>query len=111
MVATTAEIRQVIDEFICLVQAGIRVQAVILYGSYATGSPREWSDVDLAVISPDFEGLSMPERQRLLSRLALRRDRRIEAIGYPASEYDNPGPHSFLREIIRTGRVVYSSLQ
>src|SRR3990170_2591534 len=32
----------------------IRVERVVLYGSYAQGRPREFSDVDLAIISPSF---------------------------------------------------------
>jgi len=32
---------------------------------------------------------------------------KLAPIGYPSSEHHNPGPHAFLREIIRTGRVVY----
>ena len=107
MDATATELVQVIDEFIRLLQTGIRVEAVILYGSYANGQPHEWSDIDLAIISPDFEDLSLPHRQRVISRLTFARDRRIEPIGYPSSEYHNPGPHSFLREIISTGRVIW----
>jgi len=107
MAATATELEQILKDFIRLLEEGLRLEAVILYGSYAHGSPREESDIDVAVISPDFEGVPMPERQRIISRLTLDRDRRLEPIGYPSSEYHNPGPHSFLREIIRTGRVVW----
>ncbi len=109
MVATATELRQAIDDFIRLLQKGIRVEAIIFYGSYVHGTPHEWSDIDLAVISPDFEGVPLPERQRTISRLTLHRHRGISPIGYPSSEYHNPGPHAFLREIIRTGRVVYEA--
>ncbi|MGQ9571972.1 MAG: nucleotidyltransferase domain-containing protein [Dehalococcoidia bacterium] len=109
MAATATELKEAIDDFIQRLQQGIRVEAVILYGSYAHGTPHEWSDIDLAVISPDFEGLRMPERQRMISRLTFERYHDIEPIGYSSSEYHNPGPHSFLGEIIRTGRVVYQA--
>jgi len=109
MAATATELREAIDDFIQRLQRGIRVEAVILYGSHAHGNPDEWSDIDLAVISPDFEGLRMPERQRMVSRLTFERYHDIEPIGYPSSEYHDPGPHSFLREIIRTGRLVYGA--
>ena len=109
MVTTAAEPKQAIDDFIRLLQKGIRVEAVILYGSYANTNPHEWSDIDLAIISPDFEGKSLPERQRTISKLTFERVSRIEPIGYPSSEYHNPGRHSFLREIIRTGRAVYEA--
>ena len=109
MVTTATELNEAISDFVERLEKGIRVEAVILYGSYANGEPHEWSDIDLAVISPDFEGMPMNERQSRISRLTYERVTRIEPIGYPSSEYHNPGPHSFLREIIRTGRVVYEA--
>ncbi len=109
-VADPAELELAIRGFIDALEKQIRVEAVVLYGSYAGGQPHEWSDIDLAVISPDFEGMPVNERQSVIASLAWRdTDLRIEPIGYPSSEYHNPGPHSFLREIIRTGRVVYEA--
>lgn len=111
MVATTTELDTAIADFIARLKKGIRVEAAFLYGSYAHGSPDEWSDIDLAIVSPDFEGLPLWRRQREISGLTLQRDPRMAPIGYPSSEYHNPGPHSFLREIIRTGKVVYEAPQ
>lgn len=109
MVATATEVSEAISDFIERLEKGIRVEAVVLYGSYANGEPHEWSDIDVAVISPDFEGIPMHERQSIISKLTYQGVTRIEPIGYPSSEYHNPGRHSFLREIIRTGRVVYQA--
>ena len=109
MVATAPELSEAINDFIQSLEKGIRVEAVILYGSYANGAPHEWSDIDMAVISPDFEGKSRPERQRMISKLTFECVSRVEPIGYPSSEYQNPGRHSFLGEIMRTGRVVYEA--
>jgi predicted nucleotidyltransferase len=109
MVATAPDLDRIISEFVGLVSAAVLVEAVVLYGSYVNGSPDEWSDIDIAVISPDFEGLPMWERQRIISRATAQREARLAPIGYPSSEYRNPAPHSFLREIIRTGRIVYQT--
>lgn len=109
MVTTAFELDKIISAFVALLSQSVQVEAVILYGSYAKGSPDEWSDIDIAVISPDFEGLPMWERQRIISRATVERDASLAPIGYPSSEYHNPGRHSFLREIIRTGRVVYKA--
>jgi len=46
------------EELIKEVRAFLRrasVEEAILYGSYARGDARAWSDVDLIVISPGFE--------------------------------------------------------
>ena len=110
MVTSQAEVERAISRFIEDLQKGINVEAVIIYGSHVHGRPHEWSDIDIAVISPDFEGLPINERQSIISRLTWRkRDGRIEPIGYPSTEYHNPGRHSFLREIVRIGRVVYEA--
>jgi predicted nucleotidyltransferase len=109
MVASTTELRTSISDFARLLERGIRVEAIVLYGSYANGTPREWSDIDVAVVSPDFEGVPLWRRQEIIASLTLERDRRLAPIGYSSSEYHNPGPHSFLREIIRTGRAVYQA--
>ncbi len=36
-------------------KAGYPVTKLILFGSYARGSERDWSDVDFVVISPKYE--------------------------------------------------------
>ena len=111
MVTTASDLDRIIAAFVRLLNDSIRVEAVILYGSHVNGSPDEWSDIDVAVISSDFEGLQMWERQRIISRATLGREPSLAPIGYPTGEYQNPGRHSFLREIIRTGRVVYEAPQ
>jgi hypothetical protein len=83
------------------------VECVVLFGSHARGEAREDSDIDVAVISPDFEGRSTWDRQETIARASVGRAYGISPIGFASSEYDNPERHSFLREIIRTGRVVY----
>ena len=109
MVATAAELEGAISAFVRSLQAGVRVEAVILYGSYVRGNAHEWSDIDLAVISPDFEHVPMWKRQELIAHLSVHRRPGIAPIGYPSSEYHNLGRHSFLREILRTGKVVYQA--
>ena len=109
MVTATTELDRIIAEFVALLSGAAQVEAVILYGSYVNGSPDEWSDIDIAVVSPDFEGVDMWKRQRIISRATVEREPSLAPIGYPSSEYHNPGPHSFLREIMRTGKVVYQA--
>jgi len=107
VVTTASDLSHVFSTFVELISKSVRVEALILFGSHVNGSPSEWSDIDIAVISPDFEGLPLWQRQRMISRATIGREPSLAPIGYPSSEYHNPGRHSFLREIIRTGRVVY----
>lgn len=56
---------------------GVRVTRLLLFGSYARGTPHAGSDIDLAVISPDFGKDFHDERVRLM-KLARRASRLIE---------------------------------
>jgi len=107
MVTVASDVTKSIREFIDLLERGIKVEAVILYGSHAAGRAAPDSDIDIAVVSPDFEGMGLFRRQEMIADLTVDRPDYLSPIGYPASEYHSPGPHSFLREIIKRGRVVY----
>ncbi|MGH9198784.1 MAG: nucleotidyltransferase domain-containing protein [Acidimicrobiia bacterium] len=109
MVIEATELDTAVSDFVEQLLKGIRVEAVVLFGSYASGTPHQDSDIDLAVISPDFEDVPMWRRQEKIADLSVHRYRDLSPIGYPSSEYHNPGRHSFLREIVRTGRVVYEA--
>lgn len=37
-----------------LIESGLKIDKFILFGSYAKGNPHEWSDIDLLLVSPDF---------------------------------------------------------
>lgn len=47
-------------------EAGISYKKVILFGSYARGTARSWSDIDLCVISDEFGKDRHSERVRLM---------------------------------------------
>ncbi len=65
-----AAIAQSVKRFLDAVRRVRRVEAAYLYGSQAFGGANEWSDIDVAVISPDFQGDLFQERVMLL-RLAV----------------------------------------
>lgn len=56
---------------------GINVTGMLLFGSHARGAAREWSDIDVAVISPDFGRDYFEERVHLM-KLAQRASSSIE---------------------------------
>lgn len=83
------EIKELIDTFISLLCGkGIRVEKVILYGSFVSGDIHEGSDIDLAVISPDF-GQDRYEEGKLLFQIAWRVDPRIEPVPISSDSYKN----------------------
>ena len=50
------QIIEIIKGFIARLRQEIPIKQLILFGSYAHGNPKEYSDIDLAVISDWFEG-------------------------------------------------------
>ncbi|MBI3914618.1 MAG: nucleotidyltransferase domain-containing protein [Chloroflexi bacterium] len=85
----------------------ILVERVVLFGSYAHKRAREGSDIDLAVIAPQFTRLSLRKRYETLGLANMTLRAPIQAIGYPPEQWQNPERGSFLDEIKRTGKVIY----
>ena len=61
------ETRKLILRFVtALTTRGIRVEKAVLYGSHALEKTRVDSDIDLAIVSPDFGRDRFEERKMLL---------------------------------------------
>ena len=99
-------INELIETFVRELQKQIRIDAVILFGSYCHQTPHDYSDIDIAVISPDFEG-GTEKDCLLLDRIARRIHPLIEAIPYNSKDFKNFEPGDFIDEILKTGHVVY----
>lgn len=100
MVKKRREIKKIISQYIGrLGLLGIDVSQIILYGSYAKGKPKGYSDIDIAVASPAFKKLDIFERQEILSKAHHQFGEPIEPIGLtPAQVKEKKG---FVREIDR----------
>ncbi len=63
-----------------LAQQGIFARMGVIFGSYASGQPHQWSDIDLVVVSPAFDGTFSRDMIDSLWYVAARTDSRIEPI-------------------------------
>lgn len=86
---------------------GIKVRKVILFGSYATGRQKRYSDIDLVVISEDFRKLNLRERLELLGSAAGKLFEPIEALGYTPKELKTQRKESFLGEILHSTTILF----
>ena len=77
MVQNKAIVKKKIDKFTTTLKKHVTVNKVILFGSWANGNTDTFSDIDLAVFSPDFGKHKLKELQ-LLSRLAWEVDESIK---------------------------------
>lgn len=108
MVKEKRKIDKIINKLVNNLEAsGIKVYRLILYGSFAYGKPKPYSDIDVAVISPNFKGKGILKRQELLGEAIFSLGEPIEALGYTPQECKNPHPLSFISEILSTGKIVY----
>ncbi|MBU4268656.1 MAG: nucleotidyltransferase domain-containing protein [Acidobacteria bacterium] len=90
-----------------LEKKGIKIERLILYGSYATGTQREGSDIDLVVISNDFLGLGYWQRIDLLSAAIYEVFQPIEAVAMTRAEWEKGD--SFIVDFARNGEVVFAA--
>jgi predicted nucleotidyltransferase len=87
-------------------KAGIRVEKIILYGSRAAGACHEDSDIDVAVVSPDFGKDRFEEGVRLF-QIAFKIDPRIEPIPISTESYKNDTWVPLVYEIREKGVAVH----
>jgi predicted nucleotidyltransferase len=108
MVKTRSQIKSIVNRYIVNLQArGIHAQQVVLFGSYAHNRAREGSDIDLAVIAPQFARLNLRERYETLGFANMTLREPIQAIGYTPRQWRYAERGSFADEIRRTGKVIY----
>ena len=105
---TNTNLKEEIKKFVDLLQKEeIEISQVILFGSFAKGKQKEYSDIDLAVVSPDF-GNDTHKEMLYLDSLSAKVSDRIEAI--PVAEKDMKMKyHSLIGEIKKYGKVVFSA--
>lgn len=110
MVKTKSGIKELANLLVShLENKNIRVEKLILFGSYAAGKAKAYSDIDIAVISPSFEGKGLLKRQELLGEAIYALKEPIGILGYTPYEYKHISPTSFLWEITSTGKAIYNS--
>ena len=100
-------IRSIKNYMAQLVAFGIHSEKVVLFGSFATGHAHEFSDIDLIVIAPEFDG----NRQiQLIKNLwkATFADSRIEPIPCGKEEWENDHSRPIL-EIARNEGIVVAA--
>jgi predicted nucleotidyltransferase len=103
MVKTEREIKEIIERFRNeVMKLGVTPTEILLFGSYASGTPREHSDIDLIVVSEDFKRMNLRERLELLGIAAGKVFEPIEALGYTKEELEARRTDTFLQGVLKT---------
>jgi len=90
----------------CVNQQGIPVRYGVLFGSYAKGSSNEWSDIDLLVISPQFDAPRKRKDIDLLWYVAAQTDSRIEPIAVGEKQYQEDDSSMIIEIARREGQII-----
>jgi len=89
-----------------LLESGITVNRVIVFGSQASGRHHSWSDIDLLVVSPRFDGKRKREDVNILWHIAARVDSRIEPIAVGQRQFEEDDSSAIIEIARREGQVI-----
>ena len=97
---TQSDINNLISKFVNLVSDEFPIKSVYLFGSYAKGIAKEYSDIDLAVVSDKFEGSRFFDKEKL-NKYILKTSIDLEIHPFRTVDFTEDNP--FVKEIIQSG--------
>jgi len=102
------QIKKYIEDLREQIVRAVNPQQIILFGSYAYGTPNENSDVDLLVVMP-FKG--SPLRQAFKLRMQMVVPRAVDLLVRTPEQLAErlAMGDSFVRELLERGQVLYES--
>mgnify|MGYP001614328719 CR=1 FL=1 len=99
-----ADLEETIEKALARTNQRIRIEAAYLFGSQLTGEADVYSDIDLAVFTPDVDDLNLVQRVHLTSEIAVGCDSRVELHLYPSKALANARPSNFAGYIVAHGK-------
>ncbi|NOZ63905.1 MAG: nucleotidyltransferase domain-containing protein [Caldiserica bacterium] len=93
-------IQELRDLIATLEKEGISIRRAYLFGSYARGNPKKWSDIDLLLVSDNFSGIRFYDIEKLIP-LTRKFNKFIEL--HPLKTEDFNLKDLFIKEITKTG--------
>jgi uncharacterized protein len=98
------QVIELVKRYADIIKEYFDISRVVLFGSYIKGTQKEWSDIDVAVFLKEKSEDIINDEFKLYK---LRRDinSRIE----PVILNEENDPTGFVKEVLRTGIVIYQS--
>lgn len=95
----------IVKNYACeIADQGVNLRIAVLFGSFASGTQNEWSDIDVVLVADEFTGL--PNDYDLFPYVGIKKPyARIEAQTYPTDYFQTGDP--FINEIKNKGIVVW----
>lgn len=104
------DISEKLKKYINEITAKIKVDQIILFGSYAKDTAHEYSDIDIAIISPELDkNKSRYENVREIKKRTRLIEPGLQLFAFPTETFDKEEgiQRLFIREIKKTGKVIY----
>lgn len=96
------KVKKIVKEYVeTLKDKGYIFSAVYLFGSYAKGQPRQWSDIDVAVVSDKLKR-NRDKNENLLWHIRRQVDSMIEPHAFTKKDFQD-WSDPMVREIRATG--------
>lgn len=89
-----------------LTQQGIPVSYGVLYGSCAKGKAHKWSDIDLLVVSPKYDGKRTTDDYESLWVFAGRTDSCIEPVPVGEKQFKEDNGNAIIEIARREGQII-----
>ncbi len=101
-----ASVRKLTHEYAKRVRNVLNPASIVLFGSYVSGIPNEWSDIDVAVIMHNFLGDWLATTNALWE---LTLDVSIDIEPHFLDETNDPS--GFVEHIKKTGEYIYPAMK
>lgn len=95
----------------CLRGKGLNISKIIVFGSYAYGKTTEESDIDIVIVSDDFEGKNIFERAKLTKEAEIMTIKRylvpLDILTMTPKELETGT--SLISDYAKNGKVLYTA--
>ena len=96
---------------ICLKEKGLKVSKIILFGSQSEGKATKGSDLDILIISSDFQNKDIFERAKLTKEAEIKTIKKfkvpLDIVTLTSEEFESG--KSLVAEFARKGKVMYAA--
>lgn len=104
------DVVKTIDTYLqALKDAGLEIEFAVVFGSQLTGATHQWSDIDLLVVSPQFDHMQDRSLLNLLWRTTAKIDSRIEPIPCGLKQWSEDDVSTIIDIARRHGEVLFAA--
>ena len=98
------KIKNIINKYIAVLNKNdFPIEKAVLYGSYAKGTFKKHSDIDIALVSNSFDGVRFIDRNKIM-KITLEISKDLEPMPFTPNDFTTENP--FVQEILNTGVVI-----